>query len=144
MENDKGQGFSVAVACLPVYHMLCGLALELIMKAVLVQRKSDQNIKTHNLNRLANLLNTHPDKKTKDLLSFYEDSLVWAGRYPMPNNCTDEKIISHWELASHVLTSEVDIGSIGTLKLRRENDPDSWENFCALWKKYADLFDLSS
>ncbi|VBS37530.1 Uncharacterised protein [Burkholderia pseudomallei] len=48
MENDVRQeiaqglgfssGYSMGVACYPVYHMMCGLALEVIMKAVLVQR----------------------------------------------------------------------------------------------------------
>lgn len=33
-----GGGFSLGVACYPVYQMLCGLALELILKAVIVQK----------------------------------------------------------------------------------------------------------
>ncbi|ORM60126.1 hypothetical protein HA45_22180 [Pantoea rodasii] len=41
VQKDIGYGgsFSLGIACYPVYQMLCGLALELIMKAVITQKK---------------------------------------------------------------------------------------------------------
>jgi hypothetical protein len=43
-------GFSMQVACMPVYYMLCGLSLEVVMKAVLVQRGvPEKKYATHDL-----------------------------------------------------------------------------------------------
>src|SRR5690348_14494078 len=44
-----GQGFSFLVACFPVYHMLCGMALELLLKAIVVARGKEPNQNSHNL-----------------------------------------------------------------------------------------------
>ncbi len=84
-ELGYGAGYSMSVACWPVYHMLCGLSLELIMKAVLVQRATPQKqVEIHVLNRLHSLLGFDLDDERKQLLDFYEASVVWAGRYPTP------------------------------------------------------------
>lgn len=80
-----GSGFSMKVACWPVYHMLCGLSLELIMKAVLIQRATPQkDVETHVLHRLHRMLDLDLDEERKQILDFYEASVMWAGRYPTP------------------------------------------------------------
>ncbi|WP_258035065.1 hypothetical protein [Pseudomonas putida] len=49
------EGFDMMLACFPVYHMLCGLSLEVVMKAVLVSRR-EKPPEHHDLNLLAHLL----------------------------------------------------------------------------------------
>ena len=148
MESDQattqrlnlGSGYSLSVACLPVYHMLCGLALELIMKARLVQLGySDKQFGHHKLEKLIDQLQVEASENERRLLRFYEAAMVWAGRYPLPRNATKQQVLDYWELASDVLTEP--LPEIQGIELRRGNDADSWENFHALWRKYAALFE---
>ncbi|AZL70108.1 hypothetical protein [Pseudomonas oryziphila] len=134
-------GYSMKVACWPVYHMLCGLSLELIMKAVLVQRATPQKeVETHVLHRLHRMLDLDLDEERKQILDFYEASVMWAGRYPTPRNPTDEKLLNYYDLASKVLTKPAPIDSPGTLKFRVSSNTTDWDQFSSLWGEYAILF----
>lgn len=140
-DKDAGQsrGYSYAVACNPVYYMLCGLSLELIMKALLIQNGvAPDNIKTHKFERLLQLLNHSVDKKTRKLLQFYEAMAVWEGRYPTPVGASDQGLIDHWKLSSEVLTSPVK--KFKGLEFRQSNGAGDWDNFHALWRSFADKF----
>ncbi|HCL6751420.1 TPA: hypothetical protein ACNUZQ_002987 [Citrobacter braakii] len=119
-------GFSLKVACYPVYEMLCGLALELILKAVIVQ-KNKPVPNSHNLNHLASIADIKISKKIVGLLNFYTEVIVWSGRYPIPRNCDDEKLTNYWELVSNTLTEPVE--NVGTLQIRRGNGASDWDNF---------------
>lgn len=132
-------GHSMSVACRPVFHMLCGLSLEVIMKAVLVQRDVAFN-KSHRLNTLVSLLGLSKSKQELALLKFYEESILWAGRYPIPLKASDEKLREFWSLASNVLTSEINLGKEYKLSVRQRNNADSWEKFDHCWRQYAALF----
>lgn len=134
-----GGGFSLAVACNPVYHMLCGLALELILKAVIVQHKG-KVIEGHDLNNLAGQAGITVNTKRKEILKFYTDSIVWAGRYPVPRNCTDDKLKNHWKLVSDVLTDPVK--GFGVLKVRRDNGATDWDNFQSIYRYFMDFFEF--
>lgn len=143
--NDKvsgagqSQGFSYAVACNPVYYMLCGLSLELVIKALLVQNGiAPDKIKTHKFDRLLQLLNHSVDKKTRKLLHFYEAMAVWDGRYPTPVDATDQSLKDHWKLINDVLTSPVKV--INGLEFRQSNGVGDWDNFNSLWRSFADQF----
>jgi len=82
-ELGLSSSFSMGIACYHVYHMLCGLALEVMMKAVLMQRRTDaSNLKTHSFEKLNRLLGIELAEEEARLLKFYEGALVWAGRYP--------------------------------------------------------------
>lgn len=135
-----GPSFSMSVACNPVYHMLCGLALELVMKARLAQMgKSQSQMETHSFTRLLELLDVHPYPAERKLLSFYENCLVWAGRYPLPRNPSETKLKQFWDAADDVLTEPVP--GIRGIQVRRGNGATSWQNFHTLWQKYAALFE---
>jgi hypothetical protein len=136
---DLGPGFSLAIACSPVYYMLCGLALELIMKARLVQLGlSEKEFGGHSFAKLLDLLRLEVTGQESKLLRFYEASMVWAGRYPVPLKATDKRLLEFWDLANDVLTDRVT--EIKSIDLRRGNDAASWEKFHVLWQKYAALF----
>lgn len=132
-------GFSMTIACTPVYYMLCGLALELVMKARLVQLGHSSEKFDHGLEKLLDLLEVEASDKERRLLRFYEGAMVWAGRYPLPRKPTEQKLRQFWDLASNVLTDPVP--EIKGLKVRRGNDASTWENFHGLWSKYAALFE---
>jgi hypothetical protein len=141
-ELGYGSEYSMKVACWPVYHMLCGLSLELIIKAVLVQRVTPQRqVEIHFLHKLHQALGLSLDDEHKQLLDFYEASVVWAGRYPTPRKPTDEKLLSHYSLESSVLTKPILVGPPGTLLFRASSDTTDWDNFSKLWGAYAKLFD---
>jgi hypothetical protein len=149
MENDARQqiaqelgfssGYSIGVACYPVYHMMCGLALEVIMKAVLVQRGLPFP-KTHSLERLVQAIGLTKTKDELEVLKFYEQSVLWAGRYPVPLNCTDDKLKEYWSLAGDVLTSPVKLSKSSSLQMRTRNGSTKWENFSPVWLEIAAMF----
>lgn len=136
-----GGGFSLEVACNPVYHMLCGLALELILKAVVVQ-KSGTAPDSHDLNHLISLADIPVNQRRKELLKFYTAAILWTGRYPVPVKCDDDKLKKYWELASNVLTDPVK--GFGALKARRGNGAADWDNFQALYREIMEKFDFGN
>ncbi|GHS81483.1 hypothetical protein PAGU2196_23170 [Pseudomonas sp. PAGU 2196] len=144
-ENDRcvaeslgmGFGYSMGVACYPVYHMLCGQALEVIMKAVLVSR-GETPPEVHKLNDLADLVGVKRNQHQKRLLSFYEASIWWAGRYPIPKKANDQLIRDYWKLARNVMEKAVPGKEIRFVERSGATD---WEKFDALWCEYADKFE---
>ncbi|WP_410705770.1 HEPN domain-containing protein [Citrobacter freundii] len=134
-----GGGFSLEVACNPVYHMLCGLALELILKAVIVQRTGKVS-EIHDLNHLASLAAIKVNTKRKELLKFYTAAILWTGRYPVPVKCDDEKLKDYWQLASNVLTDRVK--GFGSLEVRKGNGAADWENFQVIYTEFMENFDF--
>ncbi|MCH4196499.1 MAG: HEPN domain-containing protein [Serratia liquefaciens] len=134
-----GGGFSLEVACSPVYHMLCGLALELILKAVIVQQ-SGKVPEVHDLNHLVSLAGISVNTRRKELLKFYTAAIVWTGRYPVPARCDDDKLKKYWELASNVLTEPAK--GFGALKARRRNGASDWDDFQAIYGEFMEKFDF--
>jgi len=134
-------GNCMRTACKPIYFMLCGLALELIMKAVLAQRGfTPDQFKGHKFETLHQKLGLPLKRDIAKLMAFYEASLVWAGRYPIPIDATDEKLMSFYNLANEILTKPTDLGPSG-IKFRVGTDElTNWTQFSKLWGSYATLF----
>lgn len=138
-----GDGFSMSTACFPVYHMLCGLALEVIMKAVLVSRR-EQPPEIHDLNDLANLIGKKRNVNEKRILRFYQESVVWAGRYPIPKKANDQMLRQYWDLANKVLTKAKPVGKDTVLTFYVASGATSWVRFTGLYGSYNSLFDHHS
>lgn len=129
-------GFSLGVACRPVYHMLCGLALEVGAKSVLTS--CGATIPTsHDLNSLMGLIGLTVSVKERALLKYYSASVVWAGRYPTPRDCTDLALLDFYNKAGDALTEPVK--EIKGLKLRRGNGATNWEVFDDFWQRVIAL-----
>ncbi len=135
-----GDGFSMSTACFPVYHMLCGLALEVVMKAVLVSR-GEQAPEIHDLNDLANLIGMKRNVNEKRILRFYQESVVWAGRYPIPRKANDQMLRQYWDLANKVLTKPKPMGKETVLTFYVASGATSWDRFTGLYSSYNSLFD---
>ncbi len=149
MKNDKAvadslgysYGYSMSAACRPVYHLTCGLALELIIKAVLVQRQTPiKQILTHHLGRLHGQLGLDQDESRMKLLEFYQHALVWSGRYPVPTNANDDSLKQYYQLENDVLTVSAPFSPGSILKLSRSSGATDWEPFCRLYDSYDALF----
>lgn len=122
-----GKGFSFSVACWPVYQMLCGMALELLIKATIVAQQKEPK-HTHELLDLADQAGLPTRTEDHDVLRLLSGSIIWEGRYPVPKQ--EKHFSSQAELQIKVLFDEA---SIGSLKMLRGNDALSWEHFCSLW-----------
>jgi hypothetical protein len=122
-----GQGFSFAVACWPVYQMLCGMALELLLKAILVARGSEPKA-VHSLAALNEAAALPFSSKQHGLLRILSEAVIWDGRYPVPK---DKKHFKEYaELRYEHLFDQV---SSGKLKILRPNDKLGWQSFNELW-----------
>jgi hypothetical protein len=129
-------GFSLGVACRPVYHMLCGLALEVGAKSVAASRGA--TIPTsHDLNSLVGLIGLTITVRERALLKYYSASVVWAGRYPTPRDCTDQDLLDFYNKAGDALTEPVK--EIKGIKLRRGNEATNWEVFDDFWQRVMAL-----
>lgn len=141
--NELGYapGYRMGVACWPVYHMLCGLSLEVIIKAVLVNRGTPpKKIETHSFEKLHQLLDMEMDDERKRLMTFYESALVWSGRYPTPRNASDAKLLSYYDLASDILTKPLSMIEGTSIQLKVSSGATDWQSYSAIWQTYADLF----
>lgn len=124
-----GAGYSFEVACWPVYVMLCGLALELLLKAALVARGFRPG-KTHDLLLLWSEVGIRASDRQKGVLAILSESVKWAGRYPVPNDAADfERLVS---LGDRYLEHRSPLGDSG-LEVLRYNGSLDWESFGRLW-----------
>ena len=123
-------GYSFAAATRPVFTMLCGMSLELLYKAIAVER-GEKPGKTHDLNKLACLARVPIDSEESPLLEILSAYIVWAGRYPVPIG-TDAK--TKWETnAAREWAHLWEKTSTSKLDVRRPNKNLSWKHFQKLW-----------
>jgi hypothetical protein len=124
-----GHGFSLSIACYPVYHMLCGMALELLLKAVFVAQGTDPKA-IHELVALCRDAAIPLTDKQTALLRILSQAVIWEGRYPVPKQ--EQHFYQLSDLHSEHLYDTVP--SAGTLKIRHRNNNLRWESFNELWR----------
>ncbi|MGY2958187.1 hypothetical protein ACVWWT_003420 [Pseudomonas sp. TE6349] len=139
-ELGLGEGFDMMHACFPVYHMLCGLSLEVVMKAALVslRKKPPEH---HDLNNLAHLLGVKRNPTQKKILNFYQHSVVWAGRYPVPKNATDDDLAKYYAMSNHILFKGKTAVKGTLIRTYSRTGSTDWERFDALYRSYRVLFE---
>lgn len=131
-------GFSMSVACRRVYHLLCGLALEVLLKGMLALRL-EQPPATHDLCVLADRVGVELSAVERELLRYYSTTISWAGRYPLPKNPTEEKLRGYWDNAVDVLTSATPLAPGSLLKIARPSGADHWDAFHGLYERIEAL-----
>ncbi|MBL3827747.1 hypothetical protein EGU81_01640 [Pseudomonas syringae pv. theae] len=134
------EGFDMMHACFPVYHMLCGLSLEVVMKAALVSLRQKPP-EHHDLNLLSHLLGVKRNPAQKRILNFYQHSVVWAGRYPVPKDATDDDLTDFYEMHNSLLFKGKTAVKGTPIKTYSRTGATDWERFDALYKSYCALFD---
>lgn len=100
----------MVVACRPVYHLLCGISLEVLMKGILAERGMTPPA-THNLVSLACDVGLSLDDDDQRLFRYYQSTFIWGGRYPLPRDPTPDKLRDYWDNAIEVLTTSEPIAT---------------------------------
>lgn len=107
--KNSPNGLNVQKTIHGVYLMLASYALENLLKALLIKKRSfgpesfsaglPKEIDTHNLEELANSVGIEVGDSEKELLKRLSAYAYWAGRYPAPVN---EKYIRPVEMTNTV------------------------------------------
>jgi hypothetical protein len=126
-----GEGFSFAIACPPVFRMLCGMAYELLLKAIIVAKGGEPE-PTHDLVALGKAADVSFTKEEIGLLRILSASIIWAGRYPIPKK--QEHLEELTELCYEHLFDRVPLGK---LQVFHPNQNLEWQSFLDLWQPAA-------
>jgi len=133
-----GGGFSMPVAVAPVYEMLCGMALELIFKAITVERMGTVNEKTHNLLEHVKTIGIAYSAEEKKLLKILSHSATWEGRYPAPKQ---QAAMEEFQKLVHAnLFDRVPISANSDFTVLRPNGALDWNGFSKLWGKASSCY----
>jgi hypothetical protein len=122
-----------------VYRMLCGMSLELLYKAIIVQNKEPVP-KTHDLLILAEKAGDIVSPKEAGILDFLTDCIVWEGRYPVPHyhSAIDRFVFLHFEnLFRKERTSDT-----SWIMKPIEPNPLDWKQYNVIWESAHALFHL--
>lgn len=122
------QHYRFSAACPLVFFMLCGLSLELLYKALIVEdgKKPPAIHDLRELSTRAHINFTVEDLRLIDLLT---DHILWAGKYPVPKGGEPEWD-RHVEQMNSALTSPVCGISIPVV---RRNECLSWDDYTRIW-----------
>lgn len=138
MTLGLGASFNMQLATWPVYLMLCGLSLELMLKATIVASgaipKSD-----HRLKQLASKATVSYSEKDLALLDILSECIYWFGKYPAPLPNHHDALSRLEGLAKEHLTEIVPEFSI-SLSRTIHPHPLGWEQFIILWQIAADAY----
>lgn len=129
--------FDLGVAVWPVYTMLCGMSLELLYKAIILERGQEPE-KTHDLCRLASAASVVVDVEEIPTLRILSSYISWVGRYPVPTGkdprtSFEEHVKLEWD---HLW--EVNGNSMTPIKHR--NEKLTWPNVEKLWRTASTVY----
>jgi hypothetical protein len=120
--------FSFAAACPSVFRMLCGLSLELLYKALIIEIGKDPPA-THDLRKLSEHAQIAMSADDLALIDILTDHIKWAGKYPVPKGGRGE-----WDKLSDrmhaALTEPVPNLSIGAFRYNQRLD---WVDYSRIW-----------
>ncbi|WP_374627671.1 hypothetical protein [Pandoraea sp.] len=136
-EMDGGEsGYSYEVAAASVMPMLCGMALELMYKAICVA-KGLKVPETHELSLLADRGGAQLSDDDKRYLRYLSIHVWWEGRYPVPKEMRADEMDELSSISSDLFMEDVPGVSI---RLRRHNGRDQEAMFDDLWGRAASAF----
>lgn len=114
-ELGLGKGFRIEAATGSVYKMLCGMALELIYKAITVAKGKEPNTRSHKLTSLALDAGVSYLKDVEGLLDILSESISWDGRYPVPQKKKKKDMKRLNELKKRHLYEKRSYGEVNVL-----------------------------
>jgi hypothetical protein len=132
-ELGLGQGFSIRVAAFPVWLMISGMALELLYKAIIIAKRHEP-ASIHDLPRLAEQAQVPMTEKEIGLLRILSESIVWAGRYPVPKKERQMKTF-HGLIDRHLYEKVPN-----SKTFRRPNRALNWKSFNDMWGKASTVY----
>jgi hypothetical protein len=110
-------GFSFDAGCLPVFPLLCGLAIESLLKGI-IARSGSKAVFSHKLVELAETTTLELDEALKKNLRFLSECVIWAGKYPVPKQ------------ENHLRTHRQEHSDISW----------SWDEHRKIWDRFASEF----
>lgn len=128
--------FSMWQALGEPYLMLCGLSLELLFKAIVVE-KHGKPMEHHNLRALATNASVELTEKQKGQLDLLSAYVTWAGRYPVSKEREAFNKLS--KLESEHLWLYDKLPNSNVKKLRAGSQLD-WPHFHKLWRHIEKLY----
>lgn len=127
-------GFSMSAACPLVYQMLCGQALELCLKAIIVAKNKKPG-RTHQLEKLSQQASVSYDERCTGLLRVLSDTIIWRGRYPIPTGIDDQQVRDRYRDASAAIDNALfDRKTLGENAILCPNRALDWIGFSQLWE----------
>lgn len=130
-----GKGFNFGFACWKPYHMICGLALELAFKAIIVSHRKNVP-SSHNLNELAVLAELDYSEEDLELMRILSSFIVWSGKYPIPKSSVEME--NHYDLIDKHFFKVTK--QVGDLQFKQQHKSFDWDSFSSLWAKASDTF----
>jgi hypothetical protein len=122
-----GSSFSFSIACGSVYLMLCGMALEALLKAIIIEKGYKPEF-THDLPAHWKKAGLKATKNQLGLLTILSEAIYWDGRYPIPKKRKNFDQIA--ELEREFLFEKSGFGDF-----RESNGALDWKSFNKLWAK---------
>lgn len=110
-------GFSLGVGCFPVFPLLCGLAIETLLKGIIALSGGKIEF-NHKLVELAETTTLELDEALKKNLRFLSESVIWDGKYPVPKH--ENHLRAHW--------------------LEHSDISWSWDEHRKIWDQFANEF----
>lgn len=131
-EYELGGGFLMPVATSKVFRMLCGMSMELIFKALSVERGEEVNQSSHDLLQHLSTTGLSYSPTERELLKILSHATTWSGRYPSPKK--QDALEVYQDLVNKNMYDSRPLGS-GTLKILTPNNALDWDSFNGMWKK---------
>jgi hypothetical protein len=121
--------YSFAVACPQVFFMLCGLSLELMFKASILEiGKTPPTI--HNLRKLSSLAQLTMSADDLELIDLLSNHISWAGKYPIPKGGKKE-----WkEHTNRMHAALFDRVPNTSIAIMRQNERLNWGDYSRIWE----------
>ncbi|MEI8376079.1 MAG: hypothetical protein WCJ35_24940 [Planctomycetota bacterium] len=130
IELGLGKGFDMSVALPRVYRMVCGMSVELLLKAIIVAREGKQPKPIHILRDLAADAGVAYTPEQCDLLDVLSHAIIWDGKYPVPKD--EESCRELVRLERERLFDKQPVGDSG-LKILSWNGALDWDGYSELW-----------
>ncbi|WP_254509524.1 HEPN domain-containing protein [Anatilimnocola floriformis] len=133
---DPSYRFKVALP-LP-FRMLCGMSIELLLKAIIVAHSQEPGM-THGLSSLARAAGVKFADSQLPLLEILSQTIVWDGRYPVPTPKNQQSFEKLSTLKSKYLRDRKTIGKMQFLVANAALDWTSYNQIrsVALQKFYS-------
>ena len=135
-ELGLGTQFSMSIALWPVYMMLCGMALELLYKAISVA-KGNKVKTTHDLVKLADFAGVKIDDKSKAVLTLLTEAIIWEGKYPVPKDNHKESFFTANNLYNEIMYTKAQFNNC---EYQKPTDTLNWDHFNKIWLDSSKIF----
>jgi len=132
------EGIDIGASCKRTYCMIAGLAFELLLKSIVLEKKPNISfIDSHNLLHLLKICEIEICQDELNILNLLTEYVVWAGRYPIPKKAED--IVRYNNIFNRTVVDFSQTGNTTTLKY---NGSLEWESVMKLWRTFEDIIAL--